>query len=582
MSSTIEEIKSKVDIVEIIGRYVNLKQSGSSYKGLCPFHQEKTPSFFVSPERQFFKCFGCGESGDVISFLMKIEGWSFYETLKYLADMTGVKLENIPIDPDSKFKEKLFYLNKVASHFYHYLLTKHKLGQFGRDYLVERQISQKTAKDFYLGYAPAGWDSLSRYLKKKGLDLDLAVRAGLIIKSNPNRYYDRFRDRLIFPLFNILGEVVGFGGRRLKADDQVPKYINSPETVIYNKSRHLFGLYQAKKAIRQSKQVIVTEGEFDVLSSYQAGVQNIVAVKGSVLTPQHLKILKRYSREIIFCFDNDQAGIKACQRSFLMAENQGLKNKVIILEKGKDIDDLIKQSKDYWLKASREADYTFNYLLENWRRKINIKDPYSKKETLNQVLNLISKIENPVLQDEYLDLTSQKLDVDQTSLRRWWKNFSKLGTSVIKPSKNQPAKRAGKDLEACLAGLLLKLKLPDEITREIKVDYFKFPAYRKIVQLLEANKFRAESVEAKISPELKDIYNGLYLLPMVDKILAYPEAKKKKEVIKIIKRLKQVFIKEQIEKLKLVISQKENTDQDSSQETKLLQTHLRELGRLKA
>ncbi len=576
----VEEIKAKVDIVEIVSHYVKLKRTGANYKGLCPFHQEKTPSFFVSPERQFFKCFGCGESGDVISFLMKIEGWSFYQTLKYLAKLAGVKLQKVTLDDDSRFKEQLYQLNRLAARFYHYLLLKHQWGEVGRRYLQERKINSQTVKTFYLGVAPAGWRTLTNFLKQKKQNLDLAVKAGLIIKSEKG-YYDRFRDRLIFPLFNILGEIVGFGGRRLHPNEEVPKYINSPETPIYNKSRHLFGLYQAKEAIRQKKEAIITEGEFDVLSSFQSGVQNIVAVKGSALTEEHLKILRRYADQVIFSFDNDPAGIKATQKSFVMAENQGLKNKVIILKQGKDIDEVVKSSPQEWLSLINQASYSFNFLLEHWKGEIKKDDPYSKNEIVKKVLELINQIKNPLLQEEYLQATAKALDVDEEILRRLKDQTDQGRPKQFKPeTKTQTQPNYLDELEGILLSLLIKGVEKELLSQKLTKECFTHYGYRQLFILLKENNFDSQSCQASLKPELLNLYNELYLNPTAEKINSLPAEKRKKEVQKLIQRLLQNHLKTKIETLKKEIAEMEKRGEDISEKNKILVKYLRQLHQL--
>ncbi len=573
----IEEIKSKVDIVEIVGNYVKLKRSGTSYKGLCPFHQEKTPSFFVSPERQFFKCFGCGESGDVITFLMKIEGWSFYQTLKYLAKLTGVKLQKVTLDEDSQFKEQLYQLNRLAARFYHYLLLYHQQGEVGRHYLEERKINPEITKVFYLGTAPSGWRILTNFLKQKKENLDLAVKGGLIIKSEKG-YYDRFRDRLIFPLFNILGEIVGFGGRRLHPNEEVPKYINTPETPIYNKSRHLFGLYQAKETIRQKKEVIVTEGEFDVLSSFQAGVQNIVAVKGSTLTEQHLKILRRYADQVIFSFDNDPAGIKATQKSFIMAENQGLKNKVIILRQGKDIDEVVKNSPQEWLNLIKQASYSFNFLLKYWRGKIKKDDPYSKNEIVKTVLELINQIKNPLLREEYLQFTARTLDIDEDILHRLQSQMNQVGPRrSIPETKTRDVPDYLDKLEGVILSLLIKGVERDYLSKKLTKEVFSHYGYRQLFTLLKKNNFDSRRCQATLKPELLNLYNELYLNPTAEKIIGMPVEKRSREVQKISQRLLQNRLKTKIETLKQSITEAEKKGEDISEKNKQLARYLHQL-----
>jgi len=286
MNDQTEEIKEKIDIVEYIGQFVKLTKAGRNFKGLCPFHQEKTPSFVVSPDRQIWHCFGtCGVGGDVISFLMKWENLTFYEALKELAEKAGVKLESGNFE-DTKWdqKEKLYAINRATLKYYQYLLAKTSYGAAAREYLQKRKLDERIINTFELGYAPSSWDSLSKYLQKKSFSLQDIAASGLIIFKNQRHGYDRFRNRIMFPLRDARDNVVGFSGRLLKDDARSAKYVNTPETDVYHKRNHLYGINKTKEAIRKRDNVIVVEGEFDLITPYQYGVENIVAIKGAALT----------------------------------------------------------------------------------------------------------------------------------------------------------------------------------------------------------------------------------------------------------------------------------------------------------
>ncbi|NOY15218.1 MAG: DNA primase [bacterium] len=584
MSTTsVDLIKQKIDIIDFIGQYVNLKPAGSNYKALCPFHQEKTPSFFVSPERQFFKCFGCGQSGDVFTFLMKIEGVTFPEALKILADKAGVKLDTTYRSAQSEnIKTKLYHINKQAAFFYHYLLTKHTIGQTARQYLDKRRLKPSTIKTFHLGYAPDNWDSLTKFLTKKNIDLDLAVKAGLLVKSK-NRFYDRFRGRIIFPLFNILGEIVGFGGRVISQTKDIPKYINTPETPIYHKSRHLFGLYQTKLDIKQQRKVIITEGEFDLLSSYQAGIRHIVAVKGSALTKPHLKILKRYADQIIFCFDQDSAGLQATQKSLLLAENHDLKTAVINLPSGKDPDDLIKDQPKTWASIAAHPDQGFAYLLSVWQKQTSPSSPYATKDLLNKVFNFLIQLNDVILKNQYLLLTAQTLNLDPALIKDSFQQYqSKKTTIQFQPaSAKAPAAKVKDNIlpEAYLLALILKAQDP-KLTSFIHPEHFSHPGYKKLaVLILKASSL--QTLPSKIPTELSDLFNELFLIPDLDQLIRKGQDKLKAQIQKITDRLHKSFLEKQINALKQIVRQKELADQPTDTETQKLQEYLDQLRGLK-
>jgi len=313
----ISEIKNAADIVDIVSEAVLLKKAGKNHVGLCPFHSEKTPSFTVSPDKQIFYCFGCGTGGNVFSFLMKQEGLSFPETVRVLGKRYGIDIPDRPLSPEQKRKiserESLFDINRRAMEFYHQALKDSGAGQVARSYLKKRGISQKTIDDFKLGYAREGWDYLLNFFLKKRISPVLLEKSGLVVpKKNKSGYYDRFRNRILFPIFDASMQVIGFGGRVL--DDSLPKYLNSPETLIYNKRRSLYGIQRAKEKCRSAGSVFIVEGYLDVIALHQHGVENSVATLGTALTPDHVKFLTRFAGSMVLVYDSDDAGIRSAKR----------------------------------------------------------------------------------------------------------------------------------------------------------------------------------------------------------------------------------------------------------------------------
>ncbi len=313
----ISEIKNAADIVDIVSEAVLLKKTGKNFIGLCPFHTEKTPSFTVSPDKQIFYCFGCGTGGNVFSFLMKQEGLSFPDTARRLAKRYGIDLPIKPLSPDQKRKiserEGLLDINRRAMDFFHQALCRSTAGQAARSYLVHRGISQKTIEDFKLGCAPDGWDRLLNYFAGQRISPALIEKSGLILpRKNKSGYYDRFRNRIMFPIIDANMQVIGFGGRVL--DDSLPKYLNSPETPVYNKGRSLYGIQQAKEKCRDAGTVFIVEGYLDLLALYQHGIENSVATLGTALTSDHVRLLTRYAGRMVLVYDSDEAGIRSAQR----------------------------------------------------------------------------------------------------------------------------------------------------------------------------------------------------------------------------------------------------------------------------
>jgi DNA primase len=313
----ISEIKIAADIVDVVSESVLLKKAGKNFTGLCPFHSEKTPSFTVSPEKQIFHCFGCNTGGNVFSFLMKQEGLSFPEAARRLAKRYGVEIPHKPLSSEQKQKiserERLFDLNRRAADFYHTALLKSPAAQKARSYLTKRGFSKETIDAFKLGYALEGWDHLLRFFTQKRISPRLLAQSGLILeRKNKTGYYDRFRDRIVFPIFDVNSQIIGFGGRVL--DDTLPKYLNSPETAVYNKRRSLYGIHRAKENCRAKKTALIVEGYLDCLALHQHGINNAVATLGTALTADQLKLLKRYAGQMVLVYDSDEAGIRSAKR----------------------------------------------------------------------------------------------------------------------------------------------------------------------------------------------------------------------------------------------------------------------------
>lgn len=456
--SDIDDVKSKIDIVDYIGKRVVLKKSGRNYKGLCPFHGEKTPSFMVSPDRQAFHCFGCGRGGSVIDFVMEETHVDFREALEDLAETVGVTLtRNKGDSPQEKRKDTLLEIHHLAAEYYHYLLQTHKVGEKARAYLMNRGISEKIISTFHLGYSANSWDGVTTYLKKKGLDSELLEMSGLMIQSSRGGY-DRFRGRLMFPIKDHRGNIIAFSGRLLEKEVKEAKYINSPETPLYIKGNTLFALDITKGAIQKEQAVIVMEGEFDVLSSFQGGISNVVAIKGTALTESQVYLLKRYAKKIIFALDSDVAGDAAARRGIEIAEKAGMELYVAHMPEGKDPDDIGREQPHVLKKIIEEAESIYDYYVSSAQKKHDLTTAYGKKGFTDELLPLLSKIDNPIIQGHYLkkvaDLVSLPEQTVISAMQKVKRNLQK-GLPAISASEVSTLPQENKQ-ELLLLALLLQ------------------------------------------------------------------------------------------------------------------------------
>ncbi|MDQ3800231.1 MAG: DNA primase [Acidobacteriota bacterium] len=429
----IEELRQRADLVRIIEPYAPLKKKGANWMGCCPFHQEKTPSFSVNPAKGFYKCFGCGKGGNAFSFLMELEGLSFPEAIKKVAEVSGIPLP-APVD-DKKFEhvrkkkeaekkiaDAVIELNQFALEFWEHHLDEN-IGRQARDYLEKRGISDETRKTFRIGFAPDSWDALMSHLKSKGADEKLVEQSGLVsINEEKKRVYDRFRGRVMFPVLDVAGKPVAFGARIL--DKGEPKYLNSPETPAYIKGEHLYGLFQDKEDIRAKKFAILTEGYLDLIALYQAGVHNAVASLGTAFTPQQAKLLGRFARKIVVNYDGDSAGVKAARRAIETLLAEDFEIKVLVLPNGQDPDDFIRAN-GFQAYKNQHKENAFPYLqfvLENATRERNIALPKQKADAIEDVLPVISAVRNPIQKRESFDQAMNFLRVDDAVLKRdLWK-----------------------------------------------------------------------------------------------------------------------------------------------------------------
>lgn len=410
----LNEIKQKVDIIDLISGYLPLKKAGRNYRGLCPFHNEKTPSFMVSQELQIFKCFGCGEGGDVFSFVQKIEGLDFVGSLRLLAERSGVKLTEQKITPQQSRRERLLQIHSLATEFFHFLLLEHAVGKTALAYLTERGLTKENIKKFGLGYSPRSWDSLGNFLLKKGYSLSELLSSGLVVQKEGGRgFYDRFRGRVMFPIRNVGGQTVGFSGRVIDPKDE-PKYLNSPETDIFKKSEVLFGIDLARGAVKKENLAIVVEGQMDMITPFLAGTKNIVACLGTALSWPQLQLLRRFTENVSLSFDTDLAGDTAARRGIELAEEAGLTVRLITLPSPlKDPDECVRTKPEVWRRAVKEAESVYDFLFSSAERKYDLKDPVAKKKFAAGLLPVLSGIANEIIRSHYIKKAANLLSVTE-------------------------------------------------------------------------------------------------------------------------------------------------------------------------
>ncbi|SDT96204.1 DNA primase [Desulfobacula phenolica] len=475
----ISDILNTSDIVDVISESVILKKSGRNFFGLCPFHSEKTPSFSVNPSKQIFHCFGCSAGGNVLSFIMKYHGITFPEAAKMLARKYNIIIETKEIDPvtrnELKLKESLFRLNKAVMGFYFDELKQSKQGENARIYLEKRGISKDIIQQFKLGFSPDNWESIVNLLKKRKISKKVAVQCGLVLERKQNNgYYDRFRNRIMFPIFDVNMQVAGFGGRVM--DDAMPKYMNSPETPVYIKSRILYGLHAAKQFCRQEGFVYIVEGYFDFLSLYQHGIKNTVASLGTALTSDHVRILKGYAPKMVLVFDSDAAGINAAKRSIEIFMKEGVDTRVLVLPEGNDPDSyIVKHGQDAFNDLASNAKTVMQFLL-----KVSIDTHGLSVEgrirILDDMKQHLSLIQDSALRSLYVKELAETLNIDEKAvLEKVREQYLKHNTknSFLMNEKNNEDKLESDRREEQMISMMLNYpEIIDEIKNTDVLEYF--------------------------------------------------------------------------------------------------------------
>ena len=410
----LNEVRQANDIVDVISQYVHLKRSGRNYFGLCPFHNEKSPSFSVSPDKQIFHCFGCGVGGNVITFVSEIEGLNFVETVQMLAERANIQLPTLQNNGDTQreiLKDKVYKVNEFTAEYYHQNLYKPQ-AKTAQEYVKKRQLTNETLKSFRIGFS-GKFDELYQELKKQGFQEQEILESGLVNKNERGQYIDRYRNRLMFPICDARGRVIAFGGRVL--DDSKPKYINSPENVVYSKGRHLFGLNVAKKG--DTKKLLIVEGYMDVISLHQRGITNVVAPLGTALTEQQGWLLRKNSEQIILSFDSDDAGIKAKLRAIDILQKMGCDLRVIQLEGAKDPDEyIVKYGNMRFQNAVDKAFSVVEFKVKILKKELNLENTNDKIKFLNEIAKLISKVDNTIEREVYIEKIAKEYDISKEAI----------------------------------------------------------------------------------------------------------------------------------------------------------------------
>ena len=558
MNDDVEQVKSKVDIVSLVSEYVQLKKSGRNYKANCPFHNEKTPSFMVSPDRQIFKCFGCGEGGDVFAFLKKMEGLEFGEALRLLASKVGVQLKEYKPSLAEKRKETLLEISGLASNLFHYLLTKHSLGKNALDYLKARGVIKKSVDNFRLGFSPNQKKFLFQFLVKKGyLPADI-ISTGLVIATSDGPI-DRFRGRIIFPISDIQGRVTAFSGRSVGSLE--PKYLNSPETLIFNKSKTLYGINLAKASIKKEKAAVLVEGNLDVISSHQVGVENVVAPLGTALTIQQVENLKKLSDTVIFAFDTDLAGDAAEKRGIEIVEEAGMNMKVVQLLEGKDPDEVIKKNPHLWKKVLKEAVPIYDYFINSAVGRYGVDSAEGKRRVVNEVIPTLSKLTDEILRSHYLQQLSAKVGVEETDLRELVDKYvsgDRKGSEIKEVLDKPLSPRVGSIVEKYLLALVVQ---SGQIEKGVAPELFTDNSYQEIFKLVkqykkENEKWRVKAFAKNLPEALLPAFDDILLFDIDEEVLELP-SKLEQEINVCANRLKELSLRKKLKELSIAIKQAE-------------------------
>ena len=566
----IDQVQDRVDIVEVVGSYIPLKKAGRNYRAPCPFHHEKTPSFMVSPEKQIFHCFGCGAGGNVFGFLMKYERLEFPEAVRSLAQKAGVVVpsERRESAQEASATSLLYAANELATGFFQRNFKEDKNGRQAYDYLIKRGLTQEMISAFKLGFTSSGRENLLSFARQKGVSPEILEKTGLAIARQSGGYFDRFRNRIMFPIIDMKLRILGFGGRVFLKEDESPKYMNSPETSIYNKRRHLYGLNFTWKHIRDEDQVIIVEGYLDLIIPLQYGVKNIVASLGTSLTQEQIRFLRRYTKNAVVIFDPDKAGELATLRSLDLLLEEGLSVGVVRLPQGFDPDSFVKKhGPEEFKKRISDAKNLFDYKMSVLLSKYDKTVLEDKAKIVEEMLPIISKVPNAVLKAGYIKNLSDALLIEEDAI---WQELKKIRpdypTTRTKENKGQikveTRSKKFRQSEKILAGILMDDNKCIKLVREkLCLEEFQDPLIRKIMGVL----FKCSDQSKKVTPGtlinyLEDSEAHSFIPEFVDTIEAVID--RQKTLDDCIIRIKQDNLKEKLNRLQVEIALAQNRDDE--------------------
>lgn len=578
----IDEVRQTNDIVDIISQYVRLKRSGRNFFGLCPFHNEKSPSFSVSPDKQIFHCFGCGVGGNVFTFLTKIEGISFVEAVQNLAERSNIQLPTIENKGDAakeELKAKVYKVNEFAANYYHENLYKLE-SKIAQEYIKKRKLTNETLKSFQIGFS-GKFDELYKALTEQGFKETEILESGLVNKNDNGKFIDRYRNRLMFPICDVRGRVIAFGGRVL--DDSKPKYINSPENIVYSKGRHLFGLNVAKK--NDIKKILIVEGYMDVISLHQRGITNVVASLGTALTQQQGWLLRKNSEQIILSFDSDEAGLTAKMRALDILQNMGCDIRILQMEGAKDPDEfIIKYGNARFQTLIEKALSVIEFKVKNLKKDLDLNNVNDKIKFLNEIAKLISKIDNTIEKEIYIEKIAKSYDISKEAI---YAEVNKLSYSSSKSEKflekNKPVIKHQKIQQeivpeainrrenTVLAILLMgDLNIFQVIKQNIKIEDFKVEINKKIIQKLYEEFEKGNSNINGILDDLDEEEQNHITMIMADDYEI-------QDIEKAIDDIIQNYEKEKINVRKFEILEELEKENISQEEKKLLEKELNDI-----
>jgi len=573
---TVAQVRNAANIVDVISEYVMLKKAGKNFMGLCPFHTDNKPSFTVNDEKQIYHCFGCGEGGNVLTFLMKYNNLSFPEAVGFLAEKYGIQIASRKMTPGQRRaledREKLLRINKEAADYFQSVLSHPTSGQRAREYLKKRRMKQEVMERFLLGYAVDSWTDLIQHFSRRGVPVEELQKAGLVVASK-GRHYDRFRGRVIFPILDIHQRVVGFGGRSL--DDSLPKYLNSPDTPVYHKSQTLYGLHEAKETCRRKGTAFVVEGYFDLLALYCHGIENVVATLGTALTRQHVRMMKGYAQQIILVFDSDEAGIKAAKRSLSIFLEEKVDVRILVLPEAKDPDSYIQVAgSEGFLGATEGAASAMPFLVTSAIQKYGL-SLEGKARVVEAMKGPLGSLPDSVTRSLYIRDLSERLGIDESAILEQVR--ASLNKEVRTVSLKEP--RGGSRLEEALVTILVKCpEVMSGLNLEEIIEGFETDRLKTIGRMIVA-KFRAgrpvngaDLIAQTEDAEIRGLISSLF----VDEIEAdegsckkivkqYQAHQRKQQVKQLSKRIKEAEKAGNLELLGELLAEKQKWAQKQLQ-----------------